>query len=205
MDQPSPYQTPASAPPPLQATYIAEPPALKVFGILHLIFSAFGLLMGGWSLLTLLIGNPMLHESTPGYEAQLIYQEKMKWVTALTGGFILIIAALLIVSGIKLVRSKPDGVIWSNRYAWFSIATKVISLFLSIFILGPATSELMQSTIQESGGNRGAGAAAIVRFTTSISMVIVPIISCVYPGLALFFLSRKTVKDWCEQSRRGGA
>jgi hypothetical protein len=207
MEHPSPYLPPASAPPPMpmpNGGSLIEPSAVRVFGILHLILAGIGILFGIWCFFADQINSVFINSKSPGYEAQLRYSEEVKWVTILTGVFIVTLAGMLIIAGIKLVRSRPDGVAWSNRYAWASIATKLVSLVISVAVLLPATNRMMGGIMPPDSGMPPASAAAFsdfMKIAMSVSAVATPMISCIYPALALFFFSRPQVKEWAARSR----
>ena len=200
MDSPSPYQAPASAPPPVPLATGGEPSAVKVFGILHLVLAAIGLLTGLWTLISLKFADVFTKQAGAEFaKAQAAYMDEIAWVSVMTGIFLLLLAGLLAVAGLKLVRSRPDGVAWSHRYAWTSIATKLVSLVVTVVVVLPATQRMM-GEIMASGPGAPGGAeqtvTTVMRVTTSVSTVASPLISCLYPALALFFLSRQPVKDW---------
>ena len=205
MEHPSPYLPPVSAPPPMpNAGSLIEPSAVRVFGILHLILAGIGLLFGVVSLFTNQMNSIFIDSKTPGYDAQLRYMEEVEWVSILTGVFILMLAGMMLVAGIKLVRSRPDGVAWSNRYAWTSIATKLISLVITVAVLLPAMQRMIGGMMPPPSGMPPAGAAAfsnLMQTVMSVSVVAGPVISCIYPGLALFFLNRPQVKEWVARPR----
>ena len=114
------------------------------------------------------------------------------------------LAGLLLASGLMLVRSQPRGVTWSHRYAWTSIATKTISLVVTVAVVLPAMQRMMDEAMAFPPG-MPAGAAdkmtGIMKSFTAISTVATPLISCIYPALALFFLSRPAVKEWAARPR----
>lgn len=205
MEQESPYQPPASMPPPMpDGGGMQEPSAIRVFGILHLVLAGCGLLFGGWSLFAHQANSLFIDSKSPGYEAQLRYMEEMRWVSIMTGLFMIALAVMLLVAGIKLVRSRPDGVAWSNRYAWASIATKLISLVITVAVVLPAMQRMIGGIMPPPRGMPPGGADAfsgIMRTAMSVGMVAGPVISCTYPALALFFLSRPRVKEWAARSR----
>jgi hypothetical protein len=41
----------------------------------------------------------------------------------------------------------------------------------------------------------------VVQAITAITSVATPILSCLYPALALFFLSRPAIKEWAARPR----
>jgi membrane-bound metal-dependent hydrolase YbcI (DUF457 family) len=145
-----------------------------------------------------------INSKSPGYEAQLRYMEEVRWVSILTGIFMIVLAGLLLVAGIKLVRSRPDGVAWSNRYAWASIATKVISLVITVAVLMPAMRRMIGGIMPPPSGMPPGSSEAfsnIMQTVISVSTVATPLISCIYPALALYFLSRPSVKEWAARPR----
>lgn len=181
-----------------------EPSAIRVFGILHLILAGLGLLTGAWSLFANQMNSIFISSKSPGYEAQLRYMEEMNWVSILTGVFMIALAGLLIVAGIKLVRSQPDGIAWSNRYAWISIATKMISLVISVAVLLPAMRRMIGGIMPPPSGMPPGSADAfanVMQTMMSVGIVASPIVSCAYPALALFFLNRPQVKEWAGRPR----
>lgn len=200
----SPYQPPAAGPPPVPDTSGIEPPAVKVFGIIHLVMAGYGILMGGFGLVVQVFGNPFISSKNPAYEAQMQFQEELIWVSVMSGVFALLLAGLLIVSGLKLVRSNPDGVRWSNSYSWTSIATKLVSLIVGVIFVLPMTNRMMDRMV-ETKTHPGGATSTIIRFSTSLGTVGGPVVMCLYPGLALFFLSRPRVKAWRARNPPSGA
>lgn len=208
MDHTSPYQAPASPPPPLPALSAAEPPAVKVFGILHLILAGLGVLFAIFSVAARNVNGIFINAKTPGHDAQLRYVDELHWVSVMGGVFMFALACLLLVAGLKLVRGRPDGVTWSHRYAWSSIATKIVSLVVTVVFVLPATQRMM-GDIMETPAGMPAGTAetftSIMKTVTSVITVASPLISCLYPILALYFLSRPRVKEWSVEPRAGQA
>lgn len=197
MDNSSPYQAPASSPPPMPHPGLIEPPAVKAFGVIHLVLAGLGFLMAVWILLSPLI-NLAVAGNTPGYAAQEKFQQDLLWVNMMTAVFMLVLAILLLVSGLKLVRSRPDGVKWSNRYAWTSIATKLISLVVTLVWVLPKTQQLVGDAMSAGPGSKPPeGFTVIMKSFIAVSSVAAPVLACIYPALALYFLSRPAVKAWC--------
>ena len=194
----SPYLPPAAAPPPMPPPPGHEPSAVKVFGVIHLVFAGLGFLTGAWTLLSSLFSHMFLDPKTPGYQAQIKMQTELHWVSLMTGAFLIILAILLLISGLKLVRSQPDGIRWSNRYAWTSIATKMISLVVTIGWVLPLTQTAMREVMGSSGLPGGAekGVMTAMSSMVAVSSVLTPVLSCIYPVLALYFLNRADAKAW---------
>lgn len=178
---------------------IQEPTAVRVFGILHLILAGIGFLSGIWSLFANQVNGFLMSANKPAFEAQKDYMSEITWVSHLTGVFMLALAGLLLTSGLMLVRSRPAGVTWSHRYAWTSIATKVISLVITVAVVLPAMQQMMDGALALTPGMPAGAADPVIGFMksfTAIATVATPLISCLYPALALYFLSRPQVKEW---------
>ena len=205
MEESSPYQPPVMVTPPLPAG--PPPQAVKVFGILHLVFAGMGLLFGIWGLLSQKVMS-MIQNMSPGDPSMVIqrkYMEELWPVTVMGSVFYLGLAALLIIAGLKLVRQNPDGVMWSNRYAWTSITTKLISLVVAVGYVLPLTNRMMGDIVGKSKGMPAGSAetfTGVMKGVNAVSTVASPVISCLYPALALYFLSRPQVKAWVANRSR---
>jgi hypothetical protein len=177
-----------------------EPPVVKVFGILHLIFAGLGLLGGAWSLFLVVVGNPFLKlfpQTGPmakSMEAQLAMQDQVMPATLTAGILSFLIAVPMIIAGIQLLKRRKNGLKWSNRYAFLSLAGKCVSLVLTVVIVVPAMREMMQTT---NGGARSPGPPDDLMsiFMTS-GAVIGVVVTCIYPLLSLLLLNRPRVKEW---------
>lgn len=181
-----------------------EPPAVRVFGILHLVLAGIGLLGGLWTIFSAQLTHLFVKQKDLNQAAQLRYLDDISWVSTLTGAFMLGLSILLAIAGLKLVGSRPDGVVWSHRYAWTSIATKLVSLVVTVAVVLPATQRMMSemlSTVPGMPGGAERTFATVMRSVTSVTSVASPILSCLYPALALFFLSRPAVKEWVARPR----
>lgn len=177
-----------------------EPSAVKVFGVLHLVLAALGLPLGLWYLVSPRLAGAFTGQGGAEFaKIQAAYMDEIAWVTVMTGLFVLLLAGLLAVAGVKLVRSRPDGVAWSHGYAWTSIATKLVSLVVAAVVVLPATRRMMGGIMPSGPGVPGGAertVTTIMELTTTVSTVATPLLSCLYPVLALFFLSRRPVRDW---------
>jgi cytochrome bd-type quinol oxidase subunit 2 len=184
-----------------------EPPAIKVFGVIHLVFAGLGFLTGAWSLVSFFLVGLFVNPKTPGYEARMKMQTDLRWISLMTGIFVLGLATLLLISGLKLVRSQPGGIRWSNRYAWASICTKVISMVVTLIWVVPVTKKVMEETMGSAGLPGGAerGMVSAMSSMVAMSSVITPLISCIYPVLALYFLNRRDAKEWSAARLSGAA
>lgn len=194
----NPYLQPSAQPPPMPSRPEIEPPAVKVFGVIHLVFAGLGFLTGAWNLLSPFLFHLFLDPRKPGYHAQIKMQTELRWVSLMTGSFLIGLAILLLISGLKLVRSQPDGVAWSNRYAWTSIATKAVSMVVTLLWVLPLTRTAMGEVMSDSGlpGGMEKGMFSAMSSMVTVSSVLTPVFSCIYPVLALILLNRPEVKAW---------
>lgn len=195
MNEPSPYQpplpqTPSDIPYPL----VGEPAVVKVFGILHLVFAALGIISAIWGLFIVFAGNPFLKmaPSSPEIQAQLDMQAKLNPMTIATNTLSLFVAALMIIAGIQLVKNRKTALKWSNWYAFASLGAKAISLVLVILFVVPAMREIARTMIPGSASG-GEGAMGMMMAGGAIGSVAV---TCIYPILTLILLNRPKVKAW---------
>jgi hypothetical protein len=180
---------------------------VKTFAVIHLVFSGIGFLWGLYMVIAPLFTRAMLEgfsRSVPAdqratFEASMEMQSKTAWVGVLSGSFMLVLAVMLLVAGIKLLRRRADGLAWSNTYAWTSIATKLISLVLTAIFILPAQREMMQVQFQNmpGGASSGLGSAGQTLGTaTGIFTLVGILLACTYPILSLCFLNKPAVKSW---------
>jgi hypothetical protein len=197
MNEPSPYQPPlpqgsASLPPAM----LGEPPAVKVFGILHLVFAGLGLIGTVWGLFIAVAGNPFLKlsESTPQLGAQIAMQAKIQPMTITSSILSLLVAVPMIIAGIQMLKKRQSGLKWSNTYAWSSLGAKLINLVLAVTIMIPAMQEMMRGMLASSKVPAPfSGIMAGVMAGGAIGGVVV---SCVYPILSLVLLNRPATQAW---------
>jgi hypothetical protein len=203
MDTSSPYQPPAMPPPPPGPR---EPGAIKVFGVIHLVLAGLGLLGGLWNLASPFVTRMLIPKNNPSFEVQMRIQDSMKGFT-IAGGILGIgLGVLLLISGLKLVRSRPDGVKWSAIYSWSSIGSKLAMLVVTMVWLQPRMRAAMRELMEASKDTPGADAMfALMEPIMGVSMVITPLIYCTYPLLALYFLSRPPVKAWIAGRSQGAS
>jgi hypothetical protein len=198
-DQPYlPPQPPAFAY--LPPSIAVEPAAVKVFGVLHLLFAAFGLLMGAWTLFITFVGNPFLKfipktgPMAQSMDAQLAMQAKIMPATLAQVILTFLVAVPMIIAGIYLLKGKTKSLRWSNYYAYSSLAAKLINLVLVVVIMIPAMQEMSEMMMPKSSG--GGQAEMIMRASMGFGAVIGVVCTCLYPILSLVLLNRASVKDW---------
>lgn len=200
MDASSPYQPPLPQGPPLMSGMAAAPPAVKVFGILHLVFAGLGVISALWALFIALVGNPFLKiagstgELGGQLEAQIAMQAKINPVSITSSALSLLVAVPMIVAGVLLLKERKNALKWSNAYAWSSLGAKVINLILTATILVPAMQEMMRD-ITKSTPMPGQ-ASDIMSLAMSGGAIGGVLISCAYPILTLAILNRPATKEW---------
>ena len=172
-----------------------EPPAVKVFGILHLVFAGLGLIGAGWGLFVALVGNPFLKFSPAGQmDAQIAMQTKISPMTITSGILSLLVAIPMIIAGVQLLKKRRNGLKWSNTYAWSSLGAKLINLVLAVTIMIPAMQEMTQGMLASS--KAPAAVSGMMSGFMAVGTIGGVVISCVYPILALVLLNRPATKAW---------
>jgi len=204
MNDPSPYQPPSAVAPPPLAMPSAEPASIKVFGILHLVLGGLGILTGLWGVVSSVfsssfvgIGVPAGEETEVLLEAQRAYMEEITWVGVLGSVFTLVLAGLLIVAGLGLVRKRPAGLRWSNRYAWTSIATKLVNMVLAVLVTVPAVNRMLDAMMADSGAGADS-IGTVMRVTTTVGSLAGPLVMMSYPIVTLVLLNRRPVREFFE-------
>lgn len=198
MDGMSPYQPPhvPVLPPGLPS---GEPPVVKVFGIIHLVFAGIGVVTALFGLATALLGNPFLKlagdspEMRAHLESQIAMQERMMPATIATSILSFLVAIPMVVAGIKLLRKRRDCLKWSNIYAISPLGAKAVNLVLGILVITPAMNEGMREMIKGPGGEQ---AAQMASGFTAVGGILAVLFTCVYPVLSLILLNRPPVKQW---------
>ncbi len=200
MEESSPYQPPLPQGPPLIPRLNVTPPAVKVFGILHLVFAGLGLFGALWALFIAVAGNPFLKiaafNGQLGAEMapQIAMQEKINPMSIASSAFSLLVAVPMIVAGVLLLKERKNAIKWSNAYVWSSLGTKLVNLVLTVTILVPAMQEMM-SGITKATPMPGP-ASDIMSVVMAGSAIAGVLISCIYPILALVILNRPATKEW---------
>lgn len=121
-------------------------------------------------------------------EAQM--QDKMMVATVVALGMSVVLAVLILIAGIKLLKKRRSGLVWSNRYAWTSLVGKVITLILTFLYTIPAMRAMTVDPAMP------AAAHAVMRSTMVIGAVVGVVATCIYPILTLVLLNRPNTKQW---------
>lgn len=200
MDEPSPYQPPLPQGPPQMPGPDVPPPAVKVFGILHLVFAGLGVISSIWALFIAVVGNPFLKISGLNQQmdeqmrAQIAMQEKINPVSITSSILALFVAVPMVVAGVLLLKERKQALKWSNAYACSSLGAKTVNLVLTVTILVPAMQEMMRG-IMKSTPMPGQ-ASDVMSLTMAGSAIGGVLVSCIYPILTLVILNRPATKEW---------
>ena len=205
-------------PPPSSVADI-EPGRIKVFGIIHIIFGALGLLGALSTVVMLLLVNPVLlwfedlikqevppeGAADPAVVALIDYIGSMRtlmsdlsvlyWVSGVTG---LVVAVLILRAGMRLVRKRRDAVACSNGYTYASIAKWVLYLGLYL-VTAPAAMRRYYEAMEDmmaAGGAAPPGMMQLQEAIGTVSSVLTAVLAMVYPVLAYVMLNKPMVKEF---------
>ena len=200
-------------PPPMDGIPILEPKSIMVFGVIHIVFGAIGLLLGLFSVASL-IGIPFFldwlketvaKEGDAAAEAILPIFDELKtlfsdlaianWINCLLS---LVVSILILVAGIALVKKQRGGVEKSNRYVWCKFVNLV--LFFSIGMAANHNfSEAIQDITRAHSVSAGPGGVTTDQLQDMISMgggVVGIIFALIYPIVAFVMLNKPAVKGF---------
>lgn len=176
---------------------LGQPQTVKVFGIMHVIFAVFGLLMSVWAVFVIVVGNPFLHlmphtpEMAAQAKAQAAMEESMMPMNIISTGLTVLVGVIMLRAGILLLKKRRSGLLWSNRYAWASLAAKVVNIVLVFIYTMPAMKEMLAST---PGGT--AAMPGGMEWIMVGSMLIWIVTMSAYPIITLILLNRPKTKEW---------
>ncbi len=208
-------------PPPMEAPPLLEPKRVKVFGVLHIVFGAMGIL-GSLMYFVMAVGMvPLMNfvlksaakeagPSDPAAKAVIQSLEAMTtmiseslpsyWLGGLTG---LVVAILILTAGIQLVKRRKNAVASSNRYSYCSIVFRIINVGVYFVVVMPAMNRYYGAMDGLSGpgmaGGPGGGGFNMVQFQQMLGVggaVVGSVLALVYPILALVMLGKPEVKDY---------
>lgn len=175
---------------------LGQPQTVKVFGIMYVILAVYGFGALVLGVITALVGNPVYNfmPKTPeltkqmAMEAQM--QDQMRVATVVALVIALVLAVLILIAGIKLLQKRRGGLVWSNRYAWASLAGKAITLVLTFVYTIPAMREIAGDPALP------AAAQSMIQTSIAVGMVVGVVGTCIYPILTLILLNRPKTKEW---------
>lgn len=208
MDTPSPYQTPHTQLPPqpprdVPDVMLQEPGAIKVFGVLHLVIAGYGLLMGIISLVSTVffqglsknLATPRGVAGPSGAEqemAMMSYMNELKTYTYASLAFSFALAVMLIIAGIGLLKGREKGRVMSIRYAWASLAAKLIGIVMTVAIVMPATKRMTDTLYQGMPGGMANTMGSVMQYSQLFGILI----TCTYPIIVLVVMKGQKIKEY---------
>jgi hypothetical protein len=157
-----------------------KPAAITVFGILHLVFGAFGLCGVGAGIFGMIVltANPGIQQAP---NPVLDHPIGFAWNIA-SLGIGSVTTFMLIAAGILLLMNKELGRVLTIYYGWISIGFGIVGMvvmaIIMISVMGQANGqgpEQMAATFGMIGGACGG------------------LIGMIYPGLAIYFMTQGNV------------
>ena len=197
MDQPPPL-TPQEIAARQNAEYanIGQPQVVKIFGIMHLVLGAYGVLTALLAILAMIGFNPFLalipksSGATAQMNQQAAMQSEMMPVTIVSTIIAIATTVFIIMGGILMLKRRRSGLKWSNRYAWTSLLGKVVTVFATIVYTIPMMREMASSP---AGSGMPSGTMETVMIGSAFFGIV---LTCLYPVLSLILLNRPKVKEW---------
>ncbi len=197
-----PYTSPSPSGPP-SGPPVLEPKSLKTFGVLHLVFGIIGVIGILWGIVSLFLGNFMASLQSSGDEALFELQKGLNESLLLTNVigliFSIVVTFFILRASFKLLKGKKDGAKASITYALVSIVFKGLTIIVSLAITVPTMNKYFSKIRDLNGGSSTDSFIEVMKTTTSVSSVVMPILMCTYPILSWVMLRRKPVKDYLEQ------
>lgn len=190
-------------PPHVLEPMIHEPGSIKVFGIMHLVVAAYGILMGVIGLVGTMffqgMSKGLASGSMPGgpssseqETAMMQYMNELKPFTYVSLAFSFFLAAMLIIAGIGLLKSRNSGRLLSIRYAWLSIITKLITLVYTFTHVIPATKRMTETLYQGMPGAMSNTMGSVMQYSQVFSILI----TFTYPVVVLFMMKSEKVRQY---------
>lgn len=176
---------------------LGQPQTVKVFGIMHVVFAAFGLLSSVWVVFDSVAGNSFINRGpqTPEMAAQAkaaaAMEQGMMPMTVISTVLTVIVGLLMLKAGILLLKKRRGGLLWSNRYAWSSLASKVVNVALTFIYVMPAANQMFASMPRGAASMPGGMEWIVIG-----SMLFGLVITAVYPILTLVLLNSPKTKEW---------
>lgn len=182
---------------------LREPGAIKVFGVLHLVIAAYGILMGLFSLLSTVffqgisksLATPRGAAGPSGADqemAMMNYMNDLKSYTYVSLAFTFLLAVLLIIAGIGLLKGREKGRVMSIRYAWVSLLTKAITFAITIAVVIPATKRMTDTLYQGMPGNLGNTMGSVMQYSQLVTILFM----CIYPIVVLVVMKGQKIKEY---------
>ncbi|MEM9186273.1 MAG: hypothetical protein AAGB00_07245 [Planctomycetota bacterium] len=176
-DATNPFESPQAAAADVSNSpdYAVTPPRPKsplVFGVLSLIFAAFGIVGG----IAGMVIFAVMEDQLPAQGVQPLPFPKWYLTATQVSGFL--ISLLLLAAGVSLVRHKDSGRKLFNAYSWIAIAVQVLSTAFAVYVV-----------LTVAAGSDAAAIGGVV------GGVIGGMMGLIFPVLGMIFLNRNAVKQ----------
>ena len=183
-----------SSPPPLEQGQVQTTAIPKVFGIIHIIYALLGWL-GAIISVVVFFGMTAvmskLGEDSEELNTMLEGYNQMAIYTYIDAGIKVILGAVLLISGIGLLKKK----LWAQKVSIFWAVTRVILVIVMTVITYGSSRELQDKMGEISQNQPGQMDQSLQSAIQGGGAVMSIIMLSVYPVLCLIFLSKKSVKD----------
>lgn len=182
---------------------LIEPGAIKVFGVLHLVIAGYGIFTEAINLviniffpdLARSLSKPRGISAPSGAEQEMAlmnYMNEVKTYSYISSAFGFVLAVMLILAGIGLLKGREKGRVMSLRYAWISLATKIVSFLFAVAVVMPATKRMADSLYHDVPGTYGKIMVTVMQYSPSV----VILISCIYPIVVLMVMKGQKIKEY---------
>ncbi|MBN1490611.1 MAG: hypothetical protein JXA69_11900 [Phycisphaerae bacterium] len=199
MPQDFPFSTPPMATPPIMPEPMTQPPARStwptVVGILAIVFGAVTIIFGVFGLVSTSFEDFFLSSMSPeqAAETQRITASYQPWMIG-SACVALVLAILLLVSGIGVVQRRRPGARRLRVWAYLSIPYAVAAMIMQAVL----QSELIEVT---QAGIGPTGTPGVLEEIIVVPMLLFGLAwSCAGPVFVLVWFSRKSIKaevaDW---------
>lgn len=182
---------------------LQEPGAIKTFGVLHLVIAGYGMLMGIISLVSTVffqglsknLATPRGVAGPSGAEqemAMMSYMNELKTYTYASLVFSFALAVMLIIAGIGLLKGREKGRVMSIRYAWASLAAKLVGIVMTVAIVMPATKRMTDTLYQGMPGGMANTMGSVMQYSQLFGLLI----TCTYPIVVLVVMKGQKIKEY---------
>ncbi len=184
----------------VQAANVSVVP--KVFGILHLVFGGLGVVFGIFGMVNLWFSESYAGKQYSSYPEEMrgemealmepMYEVQVWDIVSSVGSMVL--AVLLIVSGVMLVKYRRLGRKISNIYSGLSVVHKLFGIAVVALVKAPAMREVGES-LDRMGGGTGVDVGGVMGPAVLVVGVISALVMMVYPVLSFFMLGKKQARE----------
>ncbi|MEZ5304805.1 MAG: hypothetical protein R3F11_29780 [Verrucomicrobiales bacterium] len=187
MDQPyAPPQSQSDLPPTLPQQM---PAAIKIFGIIHIVYGGLSLLMRAFNAAAQGFITELSKTATPG----MVFPEDLMHQAFVISLCVIPISALLVACGIGLLKRK----LWARTGTFVWIALALIALIVET-VVGIRMQEAMMGSVldaQASAGEMPPGMDGVMKGAQTAGIVIGVITKLAYPVCCAIFLLPQKIRD----------